>query len=310
MDLVDIPVERQWPSIAAVAGRVEAAGYESVWVFDHLVTTPEPGVESTFEAWTTLTALAAVTERVRLGVLVTAPGYRNPALLAKVAATLDVVSGGRVEFGVGAGWEEAEYRAYGIEFPAPAIRVAMLRETIEIARLLWSGAEVSYAGTVHRLEGAIGRPRPLQRPGPPVWVGGSGRKRTLRVTAELADVANLLGDPAEFAAACDALDSHCEAVGRDPSTIARTVHVDCLLTNDPSAVERAAAQRGQSAREWSAGATNFVGSVERVTEELSRYRDAGCSTIILSLPDAVWGTTIEEFAERVAPALGGHPAVA
>ena len=175
LDLAGIDTKDHWDTMTSVASRIEDLGYDSLWVYDHFHTVPEPIQEATYEAWTLMAALAAVTDTVRLGQMCTCNSYRPPSYLAKVAASIDVISGGRVEMGIGAGWYEHEYDGYGYEFAKPSVRIGMLREGIEIMQRMWTEDEVHYEGKYYNLQGAICRPRPLQEPHIPFWVAGGGR---------------------------------------------------------------------------------------------------------------------------------------
>jgi F420-dependent oxidoreductase-like protein len=215
-----------WNRTVAVARRADELGFESVWVFDHFHTTPEPSAAPTFEAFTTLTALAACTSRVRLGQLVTCAAYRNPALLAKMAATLDVASGGRLELGLGAGWKAEEWLAYGYGFPSLKERQTGLRDALEIVSRMFAGGRATYAGTTASVDGAINEPQPVQRPRPPIIVGGNGREVTWRLAARFADESNLDAmAPRDLPGAMSTLASRCEEIGRDPASLSVSVHV-------------------------------------------------------------------------------------
>ena len=215
-----------WARTEAAARRTEQLGFDSVWVFDHFHTTPKPLDTITFEAFTTLAALAPVTHRVGLGQLVTCAGYRNPALLAKMASTLDVASGGRVELGLGAGWKAEEWRAYGYRFPPLRDRMALLRDSLEIVSRMFGPGRATWAGSVASVDGAINEPKPLQQPHPPIVVGGNGREVTWRLAARYADELNLDGlSPADIPEALDVIARRCEEVDRDPASLRVSVHI-------------------------------------------------------------------------------------
>jgi F420-dependent oxidoreductase-like protein len=215
-----------WARTRDVAWQAEALGFESVWLFDHFHTVPRPTVEITFESFTTLSALAAETRRVRLGHVVLCAAYRNPALTAKMISTLDVISGGRMELGIGAGWKRDEWLAYGYGFPDAPERLAILKDQLEVINLMMGEGPASYEGEHHSVANAINRPLPLQRPRVPIMVGGNGRNVTWRLAARYADELNLDNMPAEeLAEAQSVIASRCEEVGRDPSTLGVSVHV-------------------------------------------------------------------------------------
>ena len=221
--------ERAWARTVAVAQQAERIGAESIWLFDHLHTVPKPTDEITFESFTTLAALAPLTERVRLGHIVLCNGFRNPALVAKMAATLDTISGGRFELGIGAGWKRDEWLAYGYGFPETRERLAMLHDALEVVgRMLEGGPEVhaTYEGDHHTVRGARNVPKPVQPTGMPIMVGGNGPNVTWRLAARYADELNLDGlSPDELRDALPTIRARCEEIGRDPASLAVSVHV-------------------------------------------------------------------------------------
>jgi F420-dependent oxidoreductase-like protein len=215
-----------WARTRDVAWLAESLGFESIWLFDHFHTVPKPSQEITFEAFTTLSALAAETRRVRLGHVVLCAGYRNPALTAKMVSTLDVISGGRMELGIGAGWKRDEWLAYGYGFPPARVRLAILRDQLEVIGAMLAGSPASFAGEHHHVEGAINRPLPLQRPRVPVMVGGNGPNVTWRLAARYADELNLDGlTPAQVREALPVIRNRCEEIGRDPASLAVSAHL-------------------------------------------------------------------------------------
>ena len=225
---------RAWARTVAVAHEADALGFDSICQFDHVQPVPVPTDEITFEAFVGLSALAVETARVRLGHLVLCAGYRNPALVAKMISTLDVVSGGRAELGLGAGWKEDEFTAYGWGFPPLRTRMEGLEDALEIATRMLGGGRATYAGPVSAVHGAINVPRGLQRPRVPILVGGNGPNRTWRLAARFADELNLDWlSPEEVAAARPVIASRCEEIGRDPATLRVSVNIG----RDDSAVE-------------------------------------------------------------------------
>lgn len=221
--------EAAWARTVAVARQAEAIGAESIWLFDHFHTTPRPTDELTFESFTSLAALAALTSRVRLGQVVICNGFRNPALTAKMASTLDAISGGRFELGIGAGWKKEEWLAYGYPFPETSERLAMLHDALEIiSRMLEPGrsTRATYAGTHHSVTEARNLPKPVQATGMPIMVGGNGPNVTWRLAARYADELNLDGmSPEDVREALPTIRSRCEEIGRDPDSLAVSVHV-------------------------------------------------------------------------------------
>ena len=227
---------RAWARTVALAHETESLGFDSIWMFDHLQTEPVPTDEITFEAFVTISALAAETARVRLGHLVLCAGYRNPALVAKMIATLDVVSGGRAELGLGAGWKEDEFLAYGWGFPPLRTRMESLEDALEIATRMLRPGRATYSGPTAEVRDAINVPRGLQQPRIPILVGGNGPNRTWRLAARFADELNLDWlSPEEVMEARPVIDSRCAEIGRDP----RTLRVSVNIGRDASAVEGA-----------------------------------------------------------------------
>jgi len=294
-------------ALARVWQAAERLGFRAAWLMDHLYPILMPPDAPMLEAWTTLAALAAATERIRIGVLVTANTFRHPALLARMAATVDHVSGGRLEVGLGAAWHEAEHVANGIAFPSLRDRLDMLDEACAVLRLLWTEPAATFDGRFYRLRDARLAPKPLQRPLPLV-LPGQGERRALRIVARHADRWNVSGAVDVLAAKSARLDAHCRELGRDPATIARTVRNDCLVTADPhvaaAAIDRMAAfMRIEPAavrpRVW-------IGDHEAVCAGLVAFARAGFDEAILALGPPYDRATIvmlETIARDVAPAV-------
>ena len=217
-----------WSRSVALAHQADDLGVESIWVFDHFHTVPRPTDEITFESFTMLSALAAVTTRVRLGHIVICTAFRNPALTAKMISTMDVISGGRMELGIGAGWKRDEWDAYGYGFPETKERLARLADDLEVVNRMMDGdrhQHATFEGTYSSVTNARNVPKPVQRPRVPVMVGGNGPNVTWRLAAKHADELNLDGmDPSEVAAALPTIRARCEEIGRDPATLAISVH--------------------------------------------------------------------------------------
>jgi len=215
-----------WARASDLAAQVEALGFESIWVFDHFHTVPRPTMNITFESFTTLAALAPETNRVRLGHIVLCAGYRNPALTAKMISTLDVITDGRMELGIGAGWKRDEWQGYGYGFPDAPERLAILKDQLEIISAMMSDERASYEGEHHRVVDAINQPQPVQKPRVPIMVGGNGQNVTWRLAAKYADELNLDGmTPAEVRDVLPVIQSRCEEIGRDPRSLSVSVHV-------------------------------------------------------------------------------------
>lgn len=295
--------EAQWARAMEVAELVEALGYDSIWVYDHFHNVPQPSHESVFEAWTTVAALSQRTSRVRLGQMVGCASYRNPALLAKITSTVDVISGGRLDWGIGAGWYWDEYGAYDYEFAENKVRIQRLRETVEIVKLMWAEADATYEGRHFKVDGAQCDPKPLQQPHPPVWIGGGGEQLTLRVVARHADRANFGGNPEEFAHKCEVLKGHCEAVGRDYDEIRKTWSPEMFVRETEDEVRAAGTQSlwNEPFDSWQAG--NLVGTPEQVAEKVQAYLDLGCTGFVPWCSDYPDDTSLRLFAEQVVPSF-------
>ncbi|MBM4421250.1 MAG: TIGR03560 family F420-dependent LLM class oxidoreductase [Chloroflexi bacterium] len=203
----------------------DEAGFDQMWAFDHFYALGDDPAQPIFDGWSCLAAMAVVTKRIRIGLNVTGNLYRHPGVLAKIATTVDHLSGGRLEFGIGAAWSEPEFRMLGMPFPqAPADRIRMLDEACTVIKALWTEHRASFAGRYYTLTEAIAEPKPVQRPHPPIHIGGSGPKRTLRVAAKHAAVWNGFGRTTEtYRELNRILDEHCATVGRDPDTLGRSL---------------------------------------------------------------------------------------
>jgi F420-dependent oxidoreductase-like protein len=316
LDLVGIPVERHWEVMRGLAQYADGTAWDSLWVYDHFHTVPIPTDEATHEAWTLMAALAATTSRIKLGQMCTAMSYRNPAYLAKVAATTDIISGGRVQMGIGGGWYEHEWRAYGYGFPSAGVRLARLDEGVQIMRDAWRDGRVTFAGKHYQVDGAIVAPKPLQQI--PLWIAGGGEKVTLKIAAKYAQYTNFSADPDEFAHKSEILAGHCRDVGTDYDAIIRSANVNAILgTDDGDFTDRCGRIRDRIAGLCGDGAAdammamndnpgNATGTVERVIERMTRLRDLGCEYVICYFPEAAYDRSgIELFEREVIPALAG-----
>jgi probable F420-dependent oxidoreductase len=311
-----------WDSLAGWARRAESLGYDSVWISDHyfLSLARYGGPDERYgspEAMTALAALAAVTERVRLGALVLAAGFRHPALLAKEAVTVDLLSEGRLEVGLGAGWYEAEYEAFGHPFGSPGERFEVLEETVEVLARLWGEEEpVTWQGNRFRLSEAYCRPRPAQPGGPPIWIGGKGGPRLLRLVAERAAGWNTVWTwtPEAYAERARALDDASERRGRDPSSIRRSVGLYTLVGEDEADARSrwdgfvrwapGGAFDGASLDDWSAD--TLAGGVDQAMERLGAFARLNVEEVVVNpapLPFAVADPEmVDLIAERIIPA--------
>ena len=327
LDLVGIDPAEQWAVMRDVARRADAGPWESVWVYDHFHTVPQPTDEACHEAWTLMAALGAVTERVRLGQMCTCMAYRNPAYLAKVAATIDHVSGGRIEMGIGGGWYEHEWRAFGYGFPPTGERLGRLRDGVEIFRQMWTKGIATHHGKYYTVDGAIGQPLPLQgtvKPGSaangiPMWVAGGGEKVTLRIAAEYADYTNFGPTLDEFRSKSEILAGHCKDVGRDFGSIVRSVNYNVVIGETEKDVQDRLAwiedsyrKAGLSDAAVRAQVHNFrggpaVGTPEQILEALKDFEKAGMTYCITNFREAAYDTSgMELFESAVIPELQGN----
>jgi F420-dependent oxidoreductase-like protein len=295
----------KWTVCRDMAVLAEGLGYDSVWLYDHFHNVPRPAHETVFECWTALAALAEATTKIRLGQMVSCTPYRPPALTAKITATIDVISGGRLDWGVGAGWYQHEFEAYGYGFPEPKVRIGMLREAVELVTAMWSQADASYEGRYYRIDGAQCDPKPLQQPHPPVWIGGGGEQLTLRVVARLADKSNFGGKPQEWAHKRDVLRAHCAEVGRDADEIEMTWSPEVMVRDGEDEIRalvdagKAGSRWGEPYDSWKAG--NLVGTPEQVCEQIRAYIDLGCTYFVPWCSDYPDETTLRLFADSVIP---------
>lgn len=316
LDLVDIPTDKHWSVMRDLATYADNSTWDSVWVYDHFHTVPVPTDEATHEAWTLMSAFAATTERVKLGQMCTAMSYRNPAYLAKVAATVDVIAGGRTQMGIGGGWYEHEWRAYGYGFPSAGERLGRLDEGVQIMRDAWRDGRVSFDGKYYQVDDAIVAPMPPQRGGLPLWIAGGGEKVTLRIAAKYAQYTNFSSVPAEFERKSKILAGHCAEVGTDYGTIVRSANINSVIAESESEVkerlERIRARQVSRAGEAAVDAMlanvaspdSATGTPEQVVERLQRLRDLGCEYAILYFPEAAYDRSgIELFEREVIPAL-------
>jgi len=271
-----------YADVIGIARVAEDAGFRTLWVSDHLLLDPDAVATDCLEAWTLLAALAVDTKKIRIGPMVTSQSYRNPALLAKIAAGVDQMSGGRLEFGVGAGWKEVEYKAYGYEFPDAPTRVTQLVETLEICTRLWTEPKATYRGKHYRIEDAVSSPKPVQKP-LPIWIGGT-KPRVMRIAAKYAHAFNMSDPsrPAEtrIAELKTALPEACKAVGRDESTLKRSLFIQVLVAPTRHEIDEIAGELGSRAKtsraEWlKARPAMIVGTPDEVGERLRAIAAGG-----------------------------------
>jgi F420-dependent oxidoreductase-like protein len=297
-------IKRSWQETAAAARELDALGYDSVWVCDHLYGVPLPTLPI-FEAWSELAAVAAITERVGLGTLVTPPFFRNPAVLAKQVATVDHVSGGRTIVGLGAGWFEPEFRGLGCPFPPLGERMRALDETAEILRRLFSEERVSFEGRHFQLRDAICEPKPVRRP--PILIGGGGERVLMGIAARHADIWNNLAvfQP-QLGHKVEALRRRCEQLGRDPDEIEVSQQCVVVVAEDEAAA-RVALEKAQKIYGGHMGAGlvehGIWGHPERVVECIERHQALGCTLFVMEFFGRDTRVPARLFAERVMPAF-------
>jgi F420-dependent oxidoreductase-like protein len=316
LDLVDIPPATQWEVMSGLAAHADAGPWDSLWVYDHFHTVPVPTDEATHEAWSLMSAYAATTTRIKLGQMCTAMGYRNPVYLAKVAATADVISGGRIQMGIGGGWYQHEWEAYGYGFPSAGKRLGMLDEGVQIMRDAWRDGRVSLQGKHYQVDGAIVQPKPLQDGGPPLWIAGGGEKVTLKIAAKYAQYTNFTAEPEGFAHKSRVLEAHCKDVGTDYGAIVRSANFNAVV----GATEKDVADRIERirARQITVADPEAVeamlnnatspdsasGTPEQIVERLQRLQTLGCEYAILYFPEAAYDRSgIELFEREVIPAF-------
>jgi F420-dependent oxidoreductase-like protein len=295
-----------WPDMVRTWQEAERLGYDAVYTYDHLtsvVVMTDP-FDPSLEAWTALAALAALTSRIRLGTLVTGNTYRHPAVLAKMATTVDVISGGRLDFGIGSGWYLPDHRMFGIPFRTARERCAMLDEALAAIRALWREREATFEGRYYRLAGAIAEPKPAQSPHPPIMVAASGERRMLPIVARHADAWTGFGSPAVFRRKIAILAEHCRAAGRDVERIEKSVLLPASLEEAPAAwepmVQGYALYQGispEEARSWM-----LLGGPEAVAEQIERYLAVGVTHFILQL-NLFNFEVMARFAAEVMPAF-------
>jgi len=259
-----------WDELVQACRHVEATGWDGIWFADHFMPNQADTSGPVAEAWTVLAGLAALVPRVRLGTLVTGNTYRNPAVLAKMAANVDIISGGRLILGIGAGWQENEHAAYDIPFYTVGRRLRLLEEAVQIIRSLFDNEKTTFEGRYYRITDAPLAPKPVQAH-VPILVGGGGEKMTMRIAAQYADEWNVWGTPELLRQKIGVLERHCADLGRDPRSIKRSAQAMLILSDDPAAVARARVP----------GRPVIAGNVEQVQEIVRAYRDAGVDELII-----------------------------
>ena len=293
-----------WQELSDTWRRLEDLGFDAAWCHDHFIPAGTRDVDGPcMDGWTALAALAAQTSRMRLGVFVTGNTYRNPALLAKIATTVDQISGGRLNFGIGASWYEVEHSAYGFEFGTVGQRMARLEEALEVITRLWTAEDaVSFEGQYYKLSDAPFLPRPVQDPHPPIWIGGGGERKTLRLVAQYADAWNGLGPLPVLQGKVEVLRQHCADVGRDPAQIQLTAGAPVIPDGIfDGYIERNAERQGVPAEDLRR--RTFGGAGEDMRAAVQSYADAGFTHLVLMVNTPYDWDVFERIASEVLPAF-------
>jgi F420-dependent oxidoreductase-like protein len=262
-----------WSEMLSLWQEVDALGFDSAWVFDHFLPIFSDPTGPCLEGWTALAALAMASKHVRVGVMVTGNTYRHPAVLAKMATTVDIVSGGRLILGIGAGWFELEHRSYGMPFPHVGERLTRLEESLQIVTRLWTEERVTFSGRYYQLQDAVFNPKPLQQPHPPILVGAGGERIALGIVARHANMWNAFGSPEVFRHKIMRLAEHCQRIGRDPAAIEKSV----LLTG--------------------------LFPPNEARQRIEEYLAVGVTHLIFSVPSSVDRQSLQRFAREVMPAM-------
>ena len=301
--------ENVFRDAATIAKTAEDTGFDSFWFMDHLLQYPsvDPETEPLLEGWTSIAAMASLTRRVKLGVLATCNLFRHPSLLAKMSATVDVISNGRLIMGIGAGWYEGEHVAYGIPFYPVGERLDRLEEAINVLKVMWTEEQATVIGRYYQVKDALCSPKPIQRPHPPLLVAGAGEKKTLRIVARHADLWNLPnGAPAEARRKLDLLKQYCAEAGRDYEAITKSSMNRVVIGKTPQEVEGKLAHiraRGLPLLVQSITNTALIGTPQQIRDQLRLLVDLGLTYFIVSFPDADDLTPIHLFATEVMPAF-------
>jgi F420-dependent oxidoreductase-like protein len=303
-DYKDNDTSQIFHSLESLVTSAEEKGFDSFWVMDHfhqLQMMGAPG-EPMLEGWTTISALAGVTKKIKLGTLVTGIIYRHPSILAKIGATLDVLSNGRLFMGVGAGWNEEESLAYGIasSFPSIRERVDRLEEAIQIIRKMWTDEPTAtFIGKYYQIKNAYCNPKPIQRPSPPILVGGEGEKRTLEIVAKYADACNLFGSPETVKRKLDVLKEHCKKVGRDYDSILKTKLGGVLIDNDEKEAKKRVNLILKGMSEQQIKEYIIYGTADSVLQQIEMLEKVGIQYFIVNLEPSRQFDELESFAKNI-----------
>jgi F420-dependent oxidoreductase-like protein len=302
---------QQYQILSDCVNNSEKLGYDSAWLFDHLQTYPIPSDDSFFECWTLLTALASSTKRLRLGQMVMCNNLRSPSVLAKMAATLDNISNGRLEVGLGACWGAEELPAFGYEFPSPKIRLDMLEEAVQVMKLMLGQSPATFNGKYYRIKEAVNEPKPIQTPHPPITIGGAGPEKTLRIVAKYADKCNFgaLRYHEEYVKGFRILEKYCSEYRRASSAIEKTCLREVVLAESEKELARKKSMLQQedghlTNRTKAYSENRVVGTAEECAETLSHFRDLGVTLFIVYFRDLLETDVQEIFMKKVAMKLG------
>jgi F420-dependent oxidoreductase-like protein len=302
MDLVGIgdPIE-QWEAMTAVARAADQGSWDSIWLYDHFHTVPEPSRETTFECWTTTAALARDTSRINIGQMVGCNGYRNPALYAKIASTVDVASHGRLYAGIGAGWFEQEWKAYGYEWPELKDRMGGFKEAVEIVHRMWTEDDVQFSGKYYSVDKPVNEPKGVRKPHPSLWIGGGGEKVTLKLVAQFGDAANIgAGDPATIREKLAILKGHCDTVGRDYDTIIKSTNFN-VFPIDPGDAAEAATEKARGGLDFDKFTSQtLIGTEDEIASRVDAALDAGADYVNFYVPGVAHDLDLVARAEAVA----------
>jgi len=279
-ELIDMVPADAYETLTRLTQIADEYSYETVWVPDHFHTVP-PSQAMLFESWTTAAALARDTKRVRIGHMVTGNGYRNPALQAKMASTLDVLSHGRYTLGVGAGWYEHEYHAYGYPYSDGPERLRQLREAVQVILALWTQEEASFLGDYYQIRGAINQPKGVQQPHIPLLIAGDGEQVTLKLVAEFANACNVLGDYATIEHKFAVLKQHCKTLGRDYQSIRRTTLTLCVIGETDEQARTLVPEGAKLGFPGDVLSYGLIGSPETIRERLAAYEAAGVQELVI-----------------------------
>lgn len=284
-----------------VAIRAESLGFDSFWVMDHLHQIPYVGevFEPMLEGWTTQAFVAGFTSRIKVGTLVTANAYRHPSVVAKIGATLDVLSKGRLFMGIGAAWNVQEAAAYGIPFPSTGERLQRLEEAVQVILNLWTQDQATFEGRFYRLKDAYCNPKPLQAPHPPIMIGGGGERVTLKIVAKYGDACNLFGSPETVRRKLKALREHCQALGRDYDSILKTKLGHVIVDRDEQKLKARVAEAVKDVPQELRGEFLVYGTPEEIRRQIEEFRDAGIDYYIVNLEPEQQFDDLELFGREI-----------